>query len=77
MNSSVLTLEILVFATGVKTIEEANSILEYLLLHEGVKQANFDLEDVDKVLRIVSCGIQEDEVERILLEQRTWCRVLN
>ncbi|ETN96689.1 hypothetical protein P278_01150 [Zhouia amylolytica AD3] len=66
----------MVFATGVTSVEQANIILEKLLLHDGVKQANFDMEDVDNILRVVSSGITEREIEQILLQQRLWCRTL-
>ncbi|MCQ0111042.1 hypothetical protein [Zhouia amylolytica] len=76
MNNTATTLDIMVFATGVTSVEQANIILEKLLLHDGVKQANFDMEDVDNILRVVSSGITEREVEQILLQQRLWCRTL-
>ncbi|MGS2764327.1 hypothetical protein [Sinomicrobium sp. M5D2P9] len=76
MNNRTAPLEILVFATSIDSTKEANAILETLLLHKGVKQANFDLEDVDNILRIVSCGITEEEVENILTYQNTRCKAL-
>ncbi|WP_038260659.1 hypothetical protein [Zhouia amylolytica] len=76
MNNTATTLDIMVFATGVTSVEQANIILEKLLLHDGVKQANFDMEDVDNILRVVSSGITEREIEQILLQQRLWCRTL-
>lgn len=76
MNNRTAPLEILVFATSINTTREAHAVLEALLLHKGVKQANFDLEDVDNILRVVSCGITEIEVERILMRQNTSCEAL-
>lgn len=76
MNNRTAPLEILVFATSINSTKEANEVLEALLLHKGVKQANFDLEDVDNILRVVSCGITETEVERILVRQNTRCEAL-
>ncbi|MGS2738653.1 hypothetical protein [Sinomicrobium sp. M5D2P17] len=76
MNNRTVTLEVLVFATSINSTNEANAILEALLLHKGVKQANFDLEDVDNILRIVSCGITEEEVESILMYRNTQCKAL-
>ncbi|WP_335964551.1 hypothetical protein [Galbibacter sp. PAP.153] len=70
------SLEILVFATNIFSTDQMNIILEKLLTHPGVKQANFDLEDVDKVLRVVSCGISESEVEKILQHQYVYCKAL-
>lgn len=71
-----ITTEILVFATNVITINQVNEVLVNLLMHPGVKQANFDLEDIDKVLRVVSKGITATEVEQALLGQRIYCKAL-
>jgi hypothetical protein len=71
-----ISTEILVFATNVVTIDQMNEILVYLLMHPGVKQANFDLEDIDKVLRVVSKGITTTEVEQALLGKRIYCKAL-
>ncbi|MDG3583584.1 hypothetical protein OSR52_13780 [Galbibacter sp. CMA-7] len=69
-------LEILVFATNIFSTEQINKVLEKLLTHPGVKQANFDLEDIDKILRVVSCGITEREVEEVLQNQNIHCLAL-
>jgi len=74
--SNLTTTEILVFATHVINIDQMNDVLIRLLMHPGVKQANFDLEDIDKVLRVVSKGITAEEVEKILLKQRIFCKAL-
>lgn len=71
-----MTTEILVFATNVITINQMNEVLVNLLMHPGVKQANFDLEDIDRVLRVVSKGITAAEVEQALLGQRIYCKAL-
>ncbi|WP_268223448.1 hypothetical protein [Sinomicrobium oceani] len=76
MNNNGTPLEVLVFATGITTTKEANTLLELLLLHKGVKQANFDLEDIDNILRVVSCGITEEEVEQLLSVHHMQCRAL-
>lgn len=76
MNNRTAPLEVLVFATSIDTTNKANAVLEALLLHKGVKQANFDLEDVDNILRIVSCGITEEEVKSILMYRNTQCKAL-
>ncbi|MEH6706218.1 hypothetical protein [Galbibacter orientalis] len=70
------TLEILVFATNIHSTEQINRVLEKLLIHPGIKQANFDLEDIDKILRVVSCGITEKEVEEILQTLNIQCLAL-
>ncbi|WP_417360914.1 hypothetical protein [Galbibacter sp.] len=74
--NNLTTTEILVFATNVITIDQMNDVLVNLLLHPGVKQANFDLEDIDKVLRVVSKGITAEEVEQTLLSQKIFCKAL-
>ena len=74
--SNLTTSEILVFATNVITIDQMNDVLVTLLLHPGVRQANFDLEDIDNVLRVVSKGINCNEVEQILLDQSIYCKAL-
>ncbi len=70
------TTEILVFATNVVTIDQMNTVLVNLLMHPGVKQANFDLEDIDKVLRVVSKGITAPEVEQTLSKHQIYCKAL-
>jgi len=74
--TKLITTEILVFATNVITIDQMNEVLVTLLMHPRVKQANFDLEDIDKVLRVVSKGITATEVEEVLLKQRIYCKAL-
>ncbi|RAV30777.1 hypothetical protein [Sinomicrobium soli] len=76
MNNNLFTSGVLVFATDVTNTREANNVLVSLLLHPGVRQANFDLEDTDSILRVVSCGISEREIERLLARHHLWCKAL-
>lgn len=46
--------QILVFKTSVETVEEKKVLLEQLSTHPFIQEASIDLEDVDKVLRIIT-----------------------
>lgn len=68
--------EILVFKTNLtdaKRIEEVESLLD---IHPHIIQWNVDLDDCDKVLRIVSRNIAAQEVENILLNAGYYCEEL-
>jgi cell fate (sporulation/competence/biofilm development) regulator YmcA (YheA/YmcA/DUF963 family) len=59
-------MEILIFKTNVtnkKKVSEINSLLKAI---PAIKQWNFDLDDCDKILRIVGVEIQPDLIELLL-----------
>jgi hypothetical protein len=69
-------IEILVFKTNLtdaKRIEDVESLLE---VHPHIVKWNVDLEDCDKVLRIVSKNIAAPEIETMLLGAGYYCEEL-
>jgi len=52
MSTKLLRMEVLVFVTNVNSTIEAEKILEELRMEADFKRITFDLEDVDRVLRV-------------------------
>lgn len=44
-----------VFRTDVDTQQAAENILQILADHLGITEANFDLDDCDRIFRVVCC----------------------
>lgn len=59
-------MEILVFKTNVTSKKKVTKVDPLLSSVPAIKQWNFDLEDCDKVLRIVTTGLKAGLVESIL-----------
>jgi len=68
---------IAVFKTNVNTYIQAVAITQLLTLHLSPERVSFDLEDCDRVLRIVGPVIPHNEVAAILCEQGFECAILD
>jgi hypothetical protein len=71
------TMEILVFKTNVTSKKKANKVGSLLAAVKTIKQWNFDLEDCDKVLRVVAIGLNPGFVESLLDNAGFNCQVLD
>lgn len=67
---------IMVFKTNLQTHEQKLRLLRRLIEVSGVQDASLDLEDCDRVLRIVSCEVEKHEVIEIVNLQGYSCEEL-
>ncbi|MFB2119666.1 hypothetical protein [Parapedobacter sp. 2B3] len=58
--------DIFIFKTGVHTTAHVQQVAVLFGSVGEIKQWSFDLEDCDKILRIVALGIRPGAVERLL-----------
>lgn len=68
--------EILVFKTNLTDAKRIEGVESLLDIHPHIIQWNVDLNDCDKVLRIVSKNIAAQEIETILLGAGYYCEEL-
>lgn len=59
-------MNILIFKTSVATRREVSRVHLLLSALTDIKQYNFDLEDCDNILRVVSSGIEAQTINHIL-----------
>jgi hypothetical protein len=69
-------IEILVFKTNLTDTKRISDIESLLDIHPHIVQWNVDLDDCDKVLRIVSRNMAAQEVENMLLNAGYYCEEL-
>jgi hypothetical protein len=67
--------QILVFSTSIDSHETKQEVLNFLNAHERIHEASLDLEDSDKVLRVVT-DLCTDEIADLLLSQGHTCTEL-
>ncbi|TFF33509.1 hypothetical protein [Mucilaginibacter psychrotolerans] len=59
-------MDVLIFKTSVATPRQANRLQPLLTALTDIKRYTFDLEDCDRVLRIVSSRIEPQTIKHIL-----------
>lgn len=59
-------MDVLIFKTSVATVQDADRVNYLLSGLSDIKKHNFDLEDCDKVLRVVSSGIEPQTINHML-----------
>ena len=59
-------MDVLIFKTSVANRQEVNRIHYLLSGLSDIKQYNFDLEDCDNILRVVSNGIEPQTINHML-----------
>jgi hypothetical protein len=69
-------MEILVFKTNVSSKKKVSRVSPILKSVPTIKQWNFDLEDCDKVLRVVATSLKPGFVESLLLTAGFDCQEL-
>lgn len=69
-------IDVLVFRTDVSSIEQAIAIQSSLQNHPLIAHINFDLEDIDNILRIESKGIEAATVKALLHSKNVFCEEL-
>lgn len=65
--------EIFIFKTGVHTAAHVQQVAALFGSIEAIKQWSFDLEDCDKILRIVALDIRPRAIEQLLLKEGLAC----
>lgn len=70
-------MEILIFKTNVTSKKKASKIGSLLSSVPTIKQWSFDLDDCDKVLRVVATRLNPDFVESLLQAAGFKCQVLD
>lgn len=69
-------IEILVYKTNLTDAKRIKDVESLLDVHPHIIKWNVDLDDCDKVLRIVSRNIAGAEIENILLSAGYYCEEL-
>jgi len=69
-------MDIMVFETSVYSHEAVNKVKPLLTAITAISQWNFDLEDCDHILRIVSADLSPRKVETLLQSAGFNCREL-
>ncbi|MBD1393824.1 hypothetical protein [Mucilaginibacter glaciei] len=59
-------MDVLIFKTSVANVQEASRVNYLLSGLSDIKKYNFDLEDCDKILRVVSSGIEPQTINHML-----------
>ena len=70
-------MEVLVFKTNVTSKKKVSKVSTLLTSFPTIQQWNFDLDDCDKVLRIVATNLKPDFVESLLNAAGFKCQVLD
>ncbi|TSD64565.1 hypothetical protein FFF34_011685 [Inquilinus sp. KBS0705] len=59
-------MDVLIFETSVGTTHEVSRIHPLLASLSEIRQYNFDLEDCDNILRVVSSGVEPQTINHML-----------
>jgi hypothetical protein len=65
-----------IFKTNIRTYHERNLIISAICNHFEVSSCNVDIEDCDKVLRVVNMKVDERSIIRFVQERGFHCEVL-
>lgn len=68
-----MTIKILIFKTNADTQEQVQRAAALFKSVLSVKKWSFDLEDCDRVLRVVAFNLQPEMVERLLAKAGITC----
>jgi hypothetical protein len=70
-------MEILIFKTDVTSKKKVTKVGTLLKAVQTIKQWNFDLEDCDKILRIVATEVNPRLIESLLQKAGFNCKMLD
>lgn len=68
---------VLVFKTNINSVDQINRLGKLMKSKKGIQKWNLDLEDNDKVLRIVTDRLQEHQVISFLQPHLIYAENLN
>lgn len=66
----------LIFKTNIDSIEDFNEVKKVLSKKNNIEECTIDLEDSDKVLRILSDSLSVPEVEKTVMGIGYFCKEL-
>jgi hypothetical protein len=69
-------MEILVFKTNVENYRQVNTLRRYFKAVAGILRWNFDLSDIDRILRIEADELSPRLVENTLQQAGYFCKEL-
>lgn len=69
-------MDVLVFKTDVTSKKKVSKVSYLLTSFKNIEQWNFDLEDCDNILRIVSNGLSPRYIESVLHQAGIGCEEL-
>jgi len=69
-------MDVLVFKTSVQEPKQVNKVQTLLTKIPTIQNWNFDLEDCDNILRIVSNGLSPRQIETVLQKAGIGCEEL-
>jgi hypothetical protein len=70
------TPSILVFKTNIRSTEDIDSIKPFLDEHPHIQRWTVDTQDIDCVLRIVTCSLHVDEIIALVIPTGYACAEL-
>jgi hypothetical protein len=65
-----------IFVTNIHTVQEFERIKPVLDLHKEIEEWNIDMEDVDRVLRVTTTKMTDEEIIGLLSQFGVICREL-
>jgi len=68
--------QVLIFKTSVNAQEHVQKVAALFRSIKLIKQWNFDLDDCDKILRIVSFNLRPETIENLLRTEGIYCEHL-
>ncbi|MBN9482255.1 MAG: hypothetical protein BGO70_16905 [Bacteroidetes bacterium 43-93] len=74
--SPAIQYDIHVFKTNIDTETDSQIVGEVLNTHEDVMHWSVDLNDVDRVLRIVTCSLHQSDIISLINQQGYQCSEL-
>ena len=66
-----------IFRTNINTLQDKNTVINEITAHFGVAACSVDIEDCDRVLRIVSPQLGEDAVIAFVKRLGFYCDLLD
>lgn len=66
----------LIFKTNIGSIEEFDQVKKALSRRNQIEECTIDLDDIDKVLRILSDSLSVPEIEKEVMSMGYYCKEL-
>lgn len=76
MKTGMLEMNALIFKTNIGSIEEFDQVKKALSRRNQIEECTIDLDDIDKVLRILSDSLSVPEIEKEVMSMGYYCKEL-
>jgi hypothetical protein len=76
MKTGMLEMNTLIFKTNIGSIEEFDEVKNALSNRNKIEECTIDLDDIDKVLRILSDSLSVPEIEKEVMSMGYYCKEL-